>query len=142
MLASISFTAVIAALSFSGSRERTTTYRGADVDLVRFMMDHRERLVLKPNDDYGGKGITLGWTVDGSAWEAAVKAALATPHIVQERVEIPAEPLRSASRAAGSSRRREPAWPPPPRRAPVSAAGRQSRRRMTPMSLPWIRTSS
>jgi len=71
--------------------ERTTTWRGAAVDLMRLILDLREWLVLKPNDEYGGKGITLGWTVDNEAWEAAVKAALATPHIVQERVEIPSE---------------------------------------------------
>jgi len=75
--------------------ERTTTWRGAAVDLVRLILDLREWLVLKPNDDYGGKGITLGWTVDGATWETAVKAALATPHIVQERVEIPSEPYPS-----------------------------------------------
>ena len=71
--------------------ERTTTWRGAAVDLMRLILDLREWLVLKPNDEYGGKGITLGWTVDSETWEAAVKAALATPHIVQERVEIPSE---------------------------------------------------
>ena len=75
--------------------DRTTTWRGAAVDLVRLMLDLREWLVLKPNDDYGGKGITLGWTVDDVTWEAAVKAALASPHIVQERVEIPSEPYPS-----------------------------------------------
>jgi hypothetical protein len=71
--------------------QRTTTWRGAAVDLIRLILDLREWLVLKPNDDYGGKGITLGWTVDASTWEAAVTAALASPHIVQERVEIPSE---------------------------------------------------
>ena len=70
---------------------RTTTWRGAAVDLVRLILDLREWLVLKPNDDYGGKGITLGWTVDNSTWESAVTAALASPHIVQERVEVPSE---------------------------------------------------
>src|SRR5688572_9469858 len=71
--------------------DRTTTWRGAAVDLVRLILDLREWLVLKPNDDYGGKGITLGWTVDTAAWEQAVKSAMASPHIVQERVEVPSE---------------------------------------------------
>lgn len=75
--------------------ERTTTWRGAPGDLMRLILDSQEWLVLKPNDDYGGKGITLGWTVDNATWEAAVKTALATPHIVQERVEIPSEPYPS-----------------------------------------------
>jgi hypothetical protein len=71
--------------------DRKTGWRGASVDLVPLILDQRESLVLKPNDDYGGKGITLGWTVDDAAWERAVRIALDTPHIVQQRVEIPAE---------------------------------------------------
>jgi uncharacterized circularly permuted ATP-grasp superfamily protein len=51
--------------------------------------------VLKPNDDYGGRGITLGWKVDGAAWERAVQEALAEPYIVQEQVAIPMEPYPS-----------------------------------------------
>jgi len=75
--------------------ERRTTYGGAPVDLIPFIVDAKDRLVLKPNDDYGGTGITLGWTVDGSVWEAAVRAALQAPYIVQERVEVPSEPYAS-----------------------------------------------
>ncbi len=30
---------------------------------------NREQLVLKPNDEYGGKGIVLGWEVDDAEWE-------------------------------------------------------------------------
>jgi uncharacterized circularly permuted ATP-grasp superfamily protein len=75
--------------------ERRTMFRGRPVDLVPFMLAERERLVLKPNDDYGGKGITLGWTVDATEWERAVREALGAPFIVQERVEIPSEPYPS-----------------------------------------------
>jgi hypothetical protein len=73
--------------------ERRTQYDGRTVDLVPFIHQHRERLVLKPNDDYGGKGIVLGWTVDAAAWEKAVQTALASPHVVQERVNLPSEPF-------------------------------------------------
>jgi hypothetical protein len=75
--------------------ERKTTFGGRPVDLVPFMETHRERLVLKPNDDYGGAGITLGWTVDDTEWRDAIARALAAPHIVQERVKIPYEPYPS-----------------------------------------------
>jgi len=75
--------------------ERKTQFAGRDVDLVPFMREHREQLVLKPNDDYGGAGITLGWTVDDAAWGEAIARALAAPHIVQERVRIPYEPYPS-----------------------------------------------
>jgi len=43
----------------------------------------------KPNDDYGGAGIVLGWTVDDAAWGAALRHALTTPYIVQQKVKIP-----------------------------------------------------
>ena len=78
-----------------GIVERKTRFDGREVDLVPFIREHRERLVLKPNDDYGGAGITLGWTVDDSAWDEAIARALAAPHIVQERVRIPYEPYPS-----------------------------------------------
>ncbi|AHG87958.1 Circularly permuted ATP-grasp type 2 [Gemmatirosa kalamazoonensis] len=75
--------------------ERRTTHGGRDVDLVEFIRRERERLVLKPNDDYGGAGIVLGWTVDAAEWEGALARALAEPYIVQERVPIPSEPYPS-----------------------------------------------
>ena len=75
--------------------ERMTRFEGKDVDLVPFIAKHRERLVLKPNDDYGGAGITLGWTVDDVTWREAIARALGAPHIVQERVRIPYEPYPS-----------------------------------------------
>ena len=65
------------------------------MDLVSLMVERREQLVLKPNDDYGGAGITLGWTVDDATWRDAIARALAAPHIVQERVRIPYEPYPS-----------------------------------------------
>jgi uncharacterized circularly permuted ATP-grasp superfamily protein len=75
--------------------ERRTRYGDKTVDLVPFIHDARERLVLKPNDDYGGAGIVLGWQTDAAGWERAVADALASPYIVQERVGIPSEPYPS-----------------------------------------------
>lgn len=75
--------------------ERRTRYHGHEVDLVPFILEHREQLVLKANDEYGGKGIVLGWQVPASAWEQAVRAALAEPAIVQERLALPSEPYPS-----------------------------------------------
>jgi len=34
------------------------------------------------NDDYGGKGIVLGWTVDDVKWNEAIRTALQTPYVV------------------------------------------------------------
>jgi len=75
--------------------ERKTRHEGRTVDLVPFIIDQRERLVLKPNDAYGGAGIVLGWEVDGASWEQAVRVALIEPFVVQERVPIPSEPFPS-----------------------------------------------
>jgi uncharacterized circularly permuted ATP-grasp superfamily protein len=71
--------------------ERKTGLCGESVDLIPYVINHRDRFVLKPNDDYGGKGIVLGWTVDATAWEAAVVNALAEPYVVQERINLPRE---------------------------------------------------
>lgn len=70
---------------------RKTMFQGREIDLVDFVAQNRELFVLKPNDDYGGKGIVLGWTVDADTWQKAVAAALASPYVVQEKVRLPKE---------------------------------------------------
>jgi hypothetical protein len=75
--------------------ERKTRYGGAVVDLVPHVIAHRGRFVLKPDDEYGGKGVVLGWTVTDAEWEQAVGAAMQVPTVVQERAEIPTEPYPS-----------------------------------------------
>lgn len=71
--------------------ERKTLYRGQTVDLVPFIAEHRERLVLKPNDEYGGKGVVIGWETDAETWARAVQDALNEPTVVQERVRVATE---------------------------------------------------
>lgn len=75
--------------------ERRTVHDGDLVDLLPFIAERRERMVLKPNDDYGGAGIVLGWQVNDIEWAAAIRTALGSPYIVQERVPIPSEPYPS-----------------------------------------------
>ncbi len=72
--------------------ERHALYHGETIDLLPFILEHRENLVLKPNDEYGGKGIVLGWETEPTAWMQAIQVALTEPYIVQERVAIPSEP--------------------------------------------------
>jgi uncharacterized circularly permuted ATP-grasp superfamily protein len=72
--------------------ERQTVSAGGRVDLVPYIATHKDRFVLKPNDEYGGTGIVLGWTVEQAEWEGAVARALREPYVVQERVAIPSEP--------------------------------------------------
>jgi uncharacterized circularly permuted ATP-grasp superfamily protein len=75
--------------------ERKTRLDGSEIDLVPFVLGNKDRFVLKPNDDYGGHGIVLGWTVDQPSWEAAVQTALAEPYVVQQRIRLPSEPFPS-----------------------------------------------
>ena len=73
-----------------------TMHHGKLVELLAFMRAERENLVLKPSDEYGGTGVTLGWETSDSAWETAIQAAISSPGpenngacwIVQERIPI------------------------------------------------------
>jgi uncharacterized circularly permuted ATP-grasp superfamily protein len=66
--------------------ERVTQYQHRQIDLLEFIADHRENLVLKPNDEYGGKGVVLGWEASDEEWQATIHTALTTPFVVQEKV--------------------------------------------------------
>jgi uncharacterized circularly permuted ATP-grasp superfamily protein len=70
----------------------TSTERdGRRSSLLQIATRDREQLVLKPNDEYGGKGVVLGWETSASEWEGAVQNALRDPYgswIVQERIAI------------------------------------------------------
>ena len=68
--------------------ERKTRYQGQEVDLIPFVAENRERFVLKPNDDYGGHGVVLGWECSADGWAATVKQALEAPYVVQEKVTM------------------------------------------------------
>lgn len=70
------------------SERHTLDSRGERIDLLPWSVRNQERLVLKPNDEYGGKGVLIGWETDAATWEAAVVGALAEPSIVQERAFI------------------------------------------------------
>jgi len=74
-------------------REGHSTYGRKVIDLVDFIVAKRSRLVLKPNDEYGGKGVVLGWTVEQHEWEQVLLAALTSSYVVQERVDVPREPF-------------------------------------------------
>jgi hypothetical protein len=73
--------------------ERRTWKDGTEIDLVPFVLAHRERLVLKPAHGYGGRSVLVGDETSADVWEAAAVAALAEPWVVQERVTIPEEPF-------------------------------------------------
>jgi len=68
-----------------------TVLHGRRQRLMRLAEDHRESLVLKPNDEYGGTGVTLGWEASPSDWYAALNDALNAPAgtwVIQERIPV------------------------------------------------------
>jgi uncharacterized circularly permuted ATP-grasp superfamily protein len=73
-------------------RPGASHYQGDQIDLLEFTRANRDRLLLKPNDEYGGKGITIGWESSADEWDAAIKAGLQSPFVVQEKVTIAYEP--------------------------------------------------
>src|SRR5436305_5926635 len=58
-------------------RDEKSDYFGESIELLKFVANRRERLVLKPNDDYGGHGIFIGWKTDEIGWDEAIRNALA-----------------------------------------------------------------
>ena len=75
------------------AREETTTDpEGKQIDLIPWILDYREKLVLKPTHDFGGHGVTLGWDITPGEWEEALKSALQSDYIVQERISLTREP--------------------------------------------------
>ncbi len=70
-------------------RTGETTYSGRPVDLPSYSLEHRSELVLKPSDDYGGRGVVLGWETTDEEWGRALAAAMGEPYVVQERVSVP-----------------------------------------------------
>lgn len=73
-------------------REEKTVNRGEEIDLVEWARANSGKLVLKPNDDYGGHGICIGWNSTTAEWDDAIEKALADgDYLVQERVRTAKE---------------------------------------------------
>jgi uncharacterized circularly permuted ATP-grasp superfamily protein len=68
-----------------------TAHYGEHIELLPFIRRERNTLVLKPSDEYGGSGVTLGWETNEHDWDAAIEKAIAPnggSWIVQERIPI------------------------------------------------------
>jgi hypothetical protein len=79
-----------------------TERRGSGSGLMDLARRDRDQLVLKPNDEYGGKGVILGWETSEGQWDDALSAALKDARgtwIVQERIPVRREvfPMFDAS---------------------------------------------
>ncbi len=73
-------------------RAESTVNKGETIDLVEWTRDNSHKLVLKPNDDYGGHGIYIGWNSGESEWANAIQLAIKNgDYLVQERVKTAKE---------------------------------------------------
>ena len=79
-----------------------TTRDGESFGLLEYVRRRRNDFVLKPNDEYGGTGVMLGWETDAGAWDAALDRALGDTNsawVVQERIAVRREvfPMQTAN---------------------------------------------
>jgi uncharacterized circularly permuted ATP-grasp superfamily protein len=58
---------------------RTTEPLGELVDLLEFVRENREILVIKPNRAYGGEDVIIGPSTKQGDWEAAIERAVNEP---------------------------------------------------------------
>ena len=73
-------------------REGPTTQRDWVVDLLPFVSANRERLVIKPASDYGGRGVVLGMQTSQPDWDALIERHHRDgAYVVQEYVPVPEE---------------------------------------------------
>jgi len=62
------------------------------VDLLAFVSDNRERLVMKPASDYGGHGVSLGMETEQTEWDRLIEDHHGQgDYVVQEYVPVPEE---------------------------------------------------
>ncbi|MGM9998544.1 MAG: hypothetical protein ACI38Q_04005 [Candidatus Bruticola sp.] len=71
--------------------EKTSSPDGREVNLLEWVRSHKNNLVMKPNDDYGGHGVIIGWESDQSAWEQAIEKCLHNDYLVQVKVSVARE---------------------------------------------------
>jgi hypothetical protein len=73
-------------------RDEETENRNERINLVEWTRANKGKLVLKPNDDYGGHGIYIGWASTDEDWDKAISVALENgDYLVQERVQTSKE---------------------------------------------------
>ncbi len=74
---SVSWTRIVSA--------RKTLHGDKEVDLPEYILNEREHLALLPNEDSSDQRVYIGSEMTTAAWERALKLALRTPYVVQER---------------------------------------------------------
>ena len=80
------------ARAVDAARRRGGDDRGeADIDLVPHIRANARALVMKPNDEYGGVGVTLGWECSEAEWDETLDKALGAAlgaWVVQEKIHV------------------------------------------------------
>jgi len=69
-------------------RQGATSFDNDERELGEILRTEWERLVLKPNDDYGGHGVVMGWECSSDEWEQTIGQAFDRDYVVQERVPV------------------------------------------------------
>lgn len=71
--------------------QQKTKHWGREVDLVEYLREHRAQFILKPNDDYGGRGVFFGDSASSSEWDLALSSALEGDYVAQEKIGLQTE---------------------------------------------------
>lgn len=74
-------------------RDVSTTFEENTFGLLELLRKEQGRMVLKPNDDYGGKGVMFGWELKANEWDDAINLALRDDYVAQERVPAKKVPM-------------------------------------------------
>ncbi|MEK6563438.1 MAG: hypothetical protein AABZ65_00210 [Candidatus Omnitrophota bacterium] len=69
---------------------KTTDTQSRIVDLVPYVIKHKDALTIKPNRAYGGKGVVIGHTVSKNKWQEYIVKALSArdEYVAQSFVNI------------------------------------------------------
>ena len=66
-----------------------TDYNEDEIDLIPFLRRNKDNFVIKPNSEYGGKGVVVGPDATQEVWEETIEEGLKSPKVAQEYVPIP-----------------------------------------------------
>ena len=81
---------------------------GKPLELLNHVRQNRTEFVMKPNDEYGGAGVTLGWEASPQQWDEAIDRALADGQgawVVQARIPVRREVFPHFEAGAGATMR-------------------------------------
>jgi len=71
----------------------TTEFNIENQDLVGFVINNKDELVLKPMDKYASKGVRIGLDFTKDEWERIIKEEAKEEYILQELCKIPKLPM-------------------------------------------------